>query len=275
MNEEDTQPQTAFTALVLAGDRRPQDPVAEATGSSCKALSPVDGTPMLLRVLDALAESEAIGAIVLSGPHKRHVGHNRRLQEGVASEQWGWREPAATPSTSAYAALQSLPDDAPVLLTTADHALLNKEVVDYFCVQASQAECDLAVAFVPHAQVISAFPGMRRTAVRFRDGAYCGCNLYAFLTPEARKVADFWRQVEQERKHPWRMIKVLGWLPLVTYLTRRLTLGETLEMLSSRLGLSIRPVLLPFPAAAVDVDKPADLEYVEWILDRRKSSDTE
>ena len=271
MNEEDTQPQTAFTALVLAGDRRPQDPVAEATGSSCKALSPVDGTPMLLRVLDALAESEAIGAIVLSGPHKRHVGHNRRLQEGVASEQWGWREPAATPSTSAYAALQSLPDDAPVLLTTADHALLNKEVVDYFCVQASQAECDLAVAFVPHAQVISAFPGMRRTAVRFRDGAYCGCNLYAFLTPEARKVADFWRQVEQERKHPWRMIKVLGWLPLVTYLTRRLTLGETLEMLSSRLGLSIRPVLLPFPAAAVDVDKPADLEYVEWILEYKRA----
>lgn len=266
MRREDTKPEPAFTALVLAGDRGPHDPVAEATGSSCKALSPVGGRPMILRVLDALAQSEAVGAIILSGPKRLQWEGNPLLSEGIANERWGWTEPGASPSTSAYGVLQSLPEDALVLLTTADHALLRSQVVDHFCAEARRSGCDLVVALVPHEQVMSAFPGMRRTGIRFRDGAFCGCNLYAFLTPRARKAADFWREVEQERKRPWRMIKVLGWLPLVSYLTRRLTLGETLEMLSTRLGLSICPVLLPFPEAAVDVDRPSDREQVERFL---------
>lgn len=256
----------AYTALVLAGDRGSHDPVAAATGSDCKALSPVGGRPMILRVLDALAESEQIGAIVLSGPQKHQLESSRQLLDGIANDQWEWREPGATPSTSAFAVLRSLAEHAPVLLTTADHVLLTKEIVDHFCAEARRTECDLAVAFVPLAQVLAAFPGMRRTAVHFRGGAFCGCNLYAFLTPEARKAADFWRQVEQERKRPWRMVRMLGWLPLIAYLTRRLTLDGALDMLSARLGIRICPVLLPFPEAAVDVDKPSDLEYVERIL---------
>jgi len=44
-----------FTALVLPGDRLPEDPGARAAGVPCKALVPVGGVPMLLRVLSALA----------------------------------------------------------------------------------------------------------------------------------------------------------------------------------------------------------------------------
>ena len=40
-----------FTAIVLAGDRVPGDPVARAAGVPCKALAPVGGVPMVLRVL--------------------------------------------------------------------------------------------------------------------------------------------------------------------------------------------------------------------------------
>jgi GTP:adenosylcobinamide-phosphate guanylyltransferase len=230
---------------------------------------------MILWVLDALAQSEEVGATVLSGPPSAQLEQNRQLREGIANAQWGWQEPGAAPSTSAYAALRSLDESTPVLVTTADHALLRNVIVDHFCAEARQTGCDLVVAFVTYAQVTSAFPGMRRTAIRFRDGAFCGCNLYAFLTPEARKAADFWRQVEQKRKHPWRMIKMLGWWPLLAYLTRRLTLDAALEMLSKRLGLRICQVLLPFPEAAVDVDKPTDLDYVESILrtDRTRYDD--
>ena len=42
------------TALVLAGQRRGTDPMAAAAGLSHKALLPVAGVPMLLRVLAAL-----------------------------------------------------------------------------------------------------------------------------------------------------------------------------------------------------------------------------
>jgi CTP:molybdopterin cytidylyltransferase MocA len=191
---------------------------------------------------------------------------NGHLAEGIAAGRWDWRQPESTPSTSAYAVLQSLPEDQPVLLTTADHALLRAEVVDHFCAAARQTGCDLAVALVDHAGVVSAFPDVRRTALRFRGGAYCGCNLYAFLTPESRQVADFWRQVENDRKRPWRMARALGWVTLLGYLTRRLSLEGALRLISDRLGLRICPVILPFPEAAVDVDKPSDLALAERIL---------
>jgi GTP:adenosylcobinamide-phosphate guanylyltransferase len=266
MNEQrDSNPE--YTAVVLAGDRGPQDPVAVATGASCKALSPVAGRPMILRVLAALGQSAEVGKIVLSGPVRPHLEQSPPLLEGIDADRWTWLAPAATPSTSAYAALETVPEQTPVLLTTADHALLRHEIVDFFCAAARREGCDLAVAFVTHQQVMSAFPGMRRTASRFRDGAFCGCNLFAFMSPEARKAADFWCRVEHQRKHPWRMIRILGWRPLMGYLMRRLTLEATLETLGQRLGIRICPILLPFPEAAVDVDKPADHEAVERILE--------
>ncbi len=266
MNEQtDTNP--LFTAVVLAGDRGPQDPVALATGASCKALSPVAGRPMIVRVLAALSQSAQVGKIVLSGPARPHLEQSPPLLQGIDADQWAWLAPAATPSTSAYAALQTVPKQVPVLLTTADHALLRHEIVDHFCRSARRKSCDLAVAFVAHEQVTSAFPGMRRTASRFRDGGFCGCNLFAFMTPEARTAADFWCRVEHQRKHPWRMIRILGWRPLIGYLMRRLTLEATLEMLGRRLGIRICPILLPYPEAAVDVDKVSDHKAVERILE--------
>lgn len=259
----------AFTALVLAGERGPTDPLTVGMDAGCKALVPVGGTPMLFRVLDALADSDEVGPILMSGPDRPQLEGSRHLADGITAGRWDWCAPGASPATSAYAALESLSAETPVLLTTADHALLNPEIVDHFCAAARRSGCDLAVALADHAEVVSAFPDVRRTALRFRGGAYCGCNLYAFLTPGSRRVADFWSQVEQDRKHPWRIARTLGWGPLFRYLTRRLSLEETLRLFSDRLGLRICPIILPFPHAAVDVDKPSDRDLVERILKDR------
>jgi GTP:adenosylcobinamide-phosphate guanylyltransferase len=258
-----------FTALVLAGERGEPEALTENSGAGCKALVPVGGTPMLYRVLDALSDSTEVGSILMSGPDRAQLEHSSHLTQGMTAGRWDWGQPGPSPATSAYAALQSLPEAAPVLLTTADHALLRAEVVDHFCAAARQTGCDLAVALVDHAQVVSAFPDAQRTALRFRGGAYCGCNLYAFLTPASRRVADFWSQVEQDRKRPWRIARALGWRPLLAYLTGRLSLEGKLRLLSDRLGVNICPVILPFPDAAVDVDKPSDKDLAERILATR------
>ena len=47
--------------------------------------------------------------------------------------------------------------------------------------------------------------------MKFKDGAYCGCNLFGFLNPRAHRAAQFWRQIEQERKKPLKMMRILGW----------------------------------------------------------------
>jgi hypothetical protein len=101
--------------------------------------------------------------------------------------------------------------------------------------------------------------------LRLSDGGFCGCNLFAFLTPRSRRVADAWRRVEQQRKNPLRVIGQLGWWSVLRYLLGRLSLDTALEQLSRRMQVRVRPVILPFPEAAIDVDSIADQRLVEAI----------
>ncbi|RLB61815.1 MAG: MobA-like NTP transferase domain containing protein, partial [Deltaproteobacteria bacterium] len=108
-----------------------------------------------------------------------------------------------------------------------------------------------------------------RTVTKLKDGGFCGCNLFAFLTPRARLAADFWRQVESERKKPLRVVKVLGWSAVLRYLVGQLTLKYALAQLSHRMNLKVGVVEMPFAEAAVDVDKVDDWLLVESILAKR------
>ncbi len=256
----------AFHAVVLAGDRGQDDPVARHTGAPCKALVEVGGHPMLLRVLDALGACTAVRGITLVGPHAEQVAKCDELAKRIARNEVTWLPPQPSPSLSAAAALEQLPLDRPVLLTTADHALLQPGWVDDFCARALAGGSDAAIGLAPHAAVGAAFPGSRRTALRFRDGAYCGCNLFAFMSAAGRRAPAFWRQLEQQRKQPHRLAAALGTGTLVAYLLGRLTLAGALSRLSGRVGARLDAVVLDEPAAAVDVDSVADYELVQRIV---------
>ena len=262
--------QQKFTAVVLAADRGPDDPVARAAGARCKSMAPIDGTPMVLRVLDALSESTAINARILCGPAQSIVDLEPDLDARIRSGEVGWMANLQTPSTSAYQVLQSLPEQTPVLLTTADHAMLSARIVDYFCTNARGTGCDVVAGVARHEAVTKAYPRTQRTATRLQDGSYCGCNLFAFLTPRARRAADFWRQVETQRKKPLRVIRVLGVMAVLCYLLGKLSLADALERVSRRLGFKAGAVIIPFPEAAIDVDSVADWELVQEIVSNKQ-----
>jgi len=260
-----TNPQTKFTALVLAADRGPDDPVARAAGVACKCLAPVNGRPMVFRVLQALDDSQEVSEKILCGPPESILEREPELKRLIGAEQVKWFPSRETPSASAYHVLQILPEEVPVLLTTGDHAVLNAEIVDYFCREARAAECDVVIGIARHELVLQAYPETRRTATRLQDAAYCGCNLFAFLTPRARLAAVFWRQVEAHRKNPLRVIRVLGWAAVLRYLSGRLSLAEALQRVSARLGFKAGAVIMPFAGAAVDVDSIDDWKLVSKI----------
>jgi hypothetical protein len=48
-----------------------------------------------------------------------------------------------------------------------------------------------------------------------------------------------------------------------------LSLDEVFRTVSRRLEFIAKPILLPFAEAAIDVDKPSDLELAETILEQR------
>jgi GTP:adenosylcobinamide-phosphate guanylyltransferase len=261
--------QQKFTAVVLAADRGPDDPVARAAGVRCKSMTPINGLPMVFRVLDALAASAAVEERILCGPPRAILDLEPDLGERIRSDKIRWIKNQQTPSSSAYHVFQSLPEKTPIILTTADHAMLSAQMVDYFSERARASGCDVVVGLARHELVTAAYPQTQRTATRLKDGSYCGCNLFAFLTPGARRAAEFWRQVENQRKSPLRVIRILGVMAVLRYLLGRLSLAEALDRISDRLGFKAGAVIMPCPEAAIDVDSVGDWELVEKILSKK------
>jgi len=252
----------SFTALVLAGSRGPDDPIARHCGIEHKCLAPVGGAPMLVRVLQTLAASSSIGRIFVSLA-------DPAILPGLASApRCTALISGPTPSTSVLAALETIPDPLPLLITTADHPLLSATMVDGFCAEARAKGVDLVAGLTDARVIRAAYPEARRTYLRFADAAYSGANLFALLTPESRRAVAFWRGVEQERKRPWRLVRAFGLGPLLAYLLGRLTLDDAMGRASTAIGARVAAARLPFAEAAIDVDKPADLALVEMILSR-------
>ncbi|HLT01326.1 MAG TPA: NTP transferase domain-containing protein [Geminicoccaceae bacterium] len=255
-----------FTALVLAGSRGPDDPVARGAGVAHKCLVPVAGVPMAARVVEALAASPEVARIALALEDPDLIERLPALGPLVAAGRCIVVATAATPSLSVQRALDELPDPLPLLVTTGDHPLLTPEMIAHFCAAARTTGADLVAGLTPASAITKAYPDAKRTYLRFRDEHYSGANLFAVLKPEGRRAIAFWRRVEQERKRPWRLVRAFGWRPLLAYLLGRLSLDDALARASEVIGARVAAVVMPQAEAAIDVDKPADLELVETIL---------
>ena len=131
---------------------------------------------------------------------------------------------------------------------------------------ARRSDADATFGLVPIGLVHAAFPGIRRTAFRFRDGEFCGCNLYALLSTKGYEVLTAWTRVEAQRKRPWKMVRLLGYGTLLRFFLGRLALADLTGILFSRLGLRVRPVFLTDPAAGFDVDTPEQRIAAEAFL---------
>lgn len=257
-----------FVALVLAADRTGNDPITTHTGAACKAFAPVAGTPMVLRVLDTLTACDLVAKVILCGPPESLHTHCPELKQRIASGQISWLSNKNTASRSAESGLELIQADTPVLLTTADHALLTPMIVQSFLKQSLEIDNEATVGLARQEDIARAFPGSKRTVHKLQDGGFCGCNLYTF-NPNGRKLVGFWRQAEDFRKRPWQLIsKVIGFRLLMSYLFKQLTLTKALHAVSQKSGVNIQAVILNDPRAGVDVDKVKDLQLAESILAR-------
>jgi hypothetical protein len=219
---------------------------------------------MLARVVGALRSHPAIGAIAISieqpSTAARALGE---IPAGVVT--------VASRGSAGASALHALKVGIsyPVLLTTADHPLLDRAMLDHFLSRSEAANADLTVGLATADTILGRYPGAARTFLAFGRDRVSGCNLYGLLTPRALSAIEMWGCLDQVRKRPWRIAQAFGTLALLRYAVGFLDLESAFAVASKRLGLRASPVLMPFAEAAIDVDKPADRELVEAILATR------
>ncbi len=261
---------TRFKVLVLAASR------GEATmrefGTLHKCTLDVAGRPMLMRVLDAIIASNNTGDVAISIDEPQVLAKiptfsNMQQKHGIRVLQ-----SKASAALSAHDALEQLDPACPLLVTTADNVMLTPEIIDEFLQRAINSKADLAFGLVAKKTIEAAFAHSKRTYWQFRGGGgFTGCNLFALMTPKSKTIVELWRHAEANRKKPWKIVSLLGIIPLLGFVMKRWSLEETMARLSKRFQIKIAPVILNHANIAVDVDTANDLETARQILAAAKS----
>ncbi len=260
-----------FTAIILAGKRSGNDPVASIFGLEYKALVPLVGRPMIAYAVDALRASKSIGDIhVVFDGEDALFGSCGKLKEELDAANVKVVATAKSICESIIKAIDETGRQFPYLVTTADHALLLPEVVDYFCERAEPLS-GLGAGFVEEQYIKAMHPESKRTYLPFRDTKLSGANLFAFMSPDSVKVLEFWKNVENERKRPWKLFKAFGLINMVGLMLRQLSVKGAFRRASTVLGVETVALRLPYAEAAIDVDSPRDYMQVTKILEDRET----
>jgi len=259
-------PSQPVTALVLAGARPGEvDPVARAAGVPFKCLAPIAGRAMVERVVEALAELPTVARIVVMAEPAARLDELPAIARLRAGGRLALRSPEPGLAASVEAGLAHT-EGLPLLVTTADHPLLDRLILEAFLEPALASGAAVVVGLAPEWAVRAAAASTRRTWWRFADGRFSGANLFLLCGEAARPALAFWRRVEAERKRPWRIVRLFGLGNLLLYASGRLTLSRAMARVSQRLGCTVAAVTIPIGEAAIDVDRPADLALAEAIL---------
>lgn len=258
-----------ISAIILAGSRPGPDALAQAAGVGLKALIPVAGEAMLSRVARTLLSHSAIADILV-------LAQDTGALQAHADCAWMRDHPklrfmasGAGISNSIAATLEGRTLSFPVLVTTADNALLSHAMIDSFVAGAHGA--DLAVALVERRVLLSRYPGSRRTWLKFRGGWWSGANLFWLANNKVKPLLTLWQGVEQDRKKGMKIVAAFGPLLLAGAALRLLSIHQAVARAGRRFQLDARVVAMPQPEACIDVDKPGDKALAEAILLERPS----
>src|SRR5687768_14904064 len=160
-----------WTAIVLAGRRPGENGFADSHGVAAKALIRAGGEPMLGRVARALLESPSVGRIVVLAQEADSLLTGEL--EWMAAEariSTATSQDGISASVGRIAGTDAAP--YPVLVTTADHALLQPEMVEAFLAGAQGV--DVAFAMVERKTVEKAHPDTKRTWIKAANGHFSG-----------------------------------------------------------------------------------------------------
>lgn len=256
---------TAPNVLVLAGQRPGKtDALATAAGVSHKCLVEVEGQTLLGRVLDtidrALPESPIFLSIETDARVEGEPSFDRLHDAGrlriVAAQ--------ANLVDSVHRAAQTA--GYPLIITTADNALLTPEALRSMVATAAAAPSDAMLGMARKADIQAAHPGGKGRYYEFRDGGYSNCNLFWLGTPASLAAVEAFREGGQFLKQAGRMVKAVGPLNLLLYRSRLLSLEQGFKAVSSRLGADIRPLVFDDGRLAIDVDDERSKQMVEELL---------
>lgn len=265
---------TKATALVMAGKRSGVlDPLAARAGVSQKAVVPVNGMPMIERVVAQVAACPAVGAIRVVAHGEGEIARLPMIAALIAEGRLTMIEGRFNIVDSVFAGAEGA--TFPLLITTADNCLVTPEGYGEFIAKCLEAEAGGAAALARREDVQAADPNGQKRFYEFRDGGYSNCNTYWIGSASALKAAEIMREGGQFIKFPRRIIKAFGLINLIRFRLGTGSKEKLFAQVSRRFGFKLVPVVLSDGHFAIDVDNERTFAVTEKILKRREGDRTQ
>lgn len=242
-------------AIILAGGENTKQ-LSKYSSQPYEALIEIAGKPMVTFVAEALAASSQIRRILVVGPADALLACS--FPAGTEIVQGG-----ATIMDTIRLGMAALGHKEKTLVATADIPLLTADSVRHFLDQCAVREGDLYYPIVTREVNEKAYPGTRRTYVRFKEGTFTGGNLFLVnpaIVPQCMSIAE---KIIANRKNPLKLCHILGWSFVVKFVFGWLRLPDVERRVSDLLGIRGSVIQSPYPELGIDVDKPSDLELVQ------------
>lgn len=253
--------------IVLAGGKAGADSLARHFGMSHRCLIPLSGRPLVAHVLQIAALHPAVESLAVSVEREAFDGLFDVLSQLPGRGIVKLVEARANLVDSVMAAAEGW--DGPLLITTADHALLSPGSIDAMLEALEGSKAEIAVAMATRGSVLAVNPDRAIRFHEFSDDAYASCNLYAVAGPEALHAAEVFRGGGRFAGNAWRVLRAFGLMDLVLLRLRAVSLAAALARVSARLRLRILPVVLADGSQAIDVDDERSHAVVEALLRER------
>lgn len=246
-----------YDAIVLAGGENAR---LRGYGTTAyEALIEINGQPMVLFVVQALADSPRVDRIFVVGPAEalgryRFPGRTRVVPGG------------STIIDTIQRGMQALEHQRKVLVVTADIPMLTPAAIDDFIRRCQEKEADLYYPIVRRDINERLYPGTKRTYVKFREGTFTGGNIFLVnpaIVPRCLRQAE---RLIAYRKKPFQLARILGWGFVCRFLLGCLDLQSVEKRVEELLGIQGAVIQSPYPEVGIDVDKPSDLEMVRSLF---------
>lgn len=252
--------------IIILAAQRPGvvNPLAHAHGVSHKCLVPLKGKPLIAHVLTTVTAQPDIASVRVSvEPEVFQALETIFASLGKPADFFACVASANNLADSVSAAAAG--HDGPIIVTTADHALLTPDAITAMH-DVLSGGADGALAMATQSAVHRVHPDGQRRFYRFADDAYSNCNLYGLSGADSLRAAEIFRSGGQFAKKAKRIVEAFGLINLILLRLRLISLRGGLKRISRRMGLRIEPVILADGRNAIDVDNERTYAVVAGLL---------
>ncbi len=246
--------------VVTAGGRIAGE-LADAAGTTIKALAPVAHKPLIAFMLDAISNAPSVGSVVVVGPPElapvlaAEYPNVCLVPEGQTGPENVLRGLTALRAEIANGMALVCTSDLPFASMDAIAALL----------QTAPPNADIVFPVVSRADYESRFPGSPNVWTKLSGGEYTGGSCLLVRPDALEKNRALIERVFAARKSQWDMARLLGIGFALRFKMGNLTIAQAETRASELTGCKCVAQTGGDPRLSADVDTLADYRYAQEI----------